>query len=56
MSLGECKKRGLSSCDKPFVAFLNGLFCEVTSQEAIEYTAVTSFVFCHFMNCIMDSI
>lgn len=56
MSLGECKKRGLSLCDKPFFAFLNGLFCEVTSQEAIEYTAVTSFVFCHFMNGVMDSV
>ena len=56
MSLGECKKRGLSLCDKPFFAFLNGLFCEVTSQEAIEYTAVTSFVFCHFMNRVMDSV
>ena len=32
------------------------LFCEVAGEETIEYTAMTSFVFCHFMNGVMDSI
>ena len=33
-----------------------GLFAEVTSQQAIEYTTMASFVFAHFMNRIMDGI
>ena len=32
------------------------LFAEVTSQQAIEYTTMASFVFAHFMNRIMDGI
>ena len=33
-----------------------GLFLEVTVVQTFKAFTVTSFVFCHFMNSVMDSI
>ena len=49
-------KKRPAEVQQVFNIYLCSLFCEITGEETIEYTAMTSFVFCHFMNGIMDSI